>query len=181
MQYVKGVLSRTHCRSLIVFLSPFLRRSYTQTASQDTLFVVAPQAGKVWILPSGSAAAGAMPNGNSASQPAENGHAPSGDGASDSCSTSNAGAEGAQNPTGTGCGGLLIVQDNFEASASKYSHEIAGIIGGSAAAVESALLLAARAQPFFVAFVARKPQHAPTLFAATPTQEQYVLVFKKDL
>lgn len=180
MQYVEGILSRTQCRSPNVFLSPFLQRSYTQTASQDTLFVPAPQAGKVWILPSGSAAAG-TPNGNSASQPAQNGHAPSGDGASDSCSTSNGGAEGAQNPTGTGCGGLLIVQDNFDASASKYSHEIAGIIGGSAAAVESALLLAARAQPFFVAFVARKPQHAPTLFAATPTQEQYVLVFKKDL
>ena len=56
-----------------------------------------------------------------------------------------------------------------------------GIIGRSATAVESALLLAARLQPHFVAFVARPAQNEPQIFAATPTGCRYVLVYRKDV
>lgn len=64
---------------------------------------------------------------------------------------------------------------------SRFLHTVVGVIGNSAAVIESGLLAAARIQPHFVAWVARPQDCVPDLFRQTPTHEWYCLIFSKDL
>lgn len=75
--------------------------------------------------------------------------------------------------------GALIITPAVPVS--RIPHTVVGVIGNSAAVIESGLLAAARIQPHFVAWVARPQDCVPELFRQTPTHAWYCLIFSKDL
>ena len=70
---------------------------------------------------------------------------------------------------------------NNDAKAPDSTHQICGIVASCSQALESAMIVAERLSPYWVAFIARLSNCRPALFERTPTNERYCLVYMKNL